>query len=109
MVILGPGILINPSCVFLFTLGFEERCSEIRMGVAQNETIGGANRRFWSMFPLTKVPFRYRFFEPQPHVCFQIPVVDAYSMESISHPRHGLPACQVLAKVIDPERAFAPF
>ena len=23
-------------------------------------------RRFWSMFPLTRVPFWYRFFEPQP-------------------------------------------
>ena len=22
-------------------------------------------RRFWSMFPLTRVPFWYRFFEPQ--------------------------------------------
>ena len=28
--------------------------------MAQNET-GGANRRFWSMFPLTRVPFWYRF------------------------------------------------
>ena len=31
-------------------------------------------RRFWSMFPLTRVPFRYRFFEPPPVgimlVCF---------------------------------------
>ena len=25
-------------------------------------------RRFWSMFPLTRVPFWYRFFEPQPCV-----------------------------------------
>ena len=24
-------------------------------------------RRCWSMFPLTRVPFWYRFFEPQPH------------------------------------------
>ena len=32
----------------------------------QNETIGGANRRFWSMFPLTRVPFWHGFFEPQP-------------------------------------------
>ena len=24
-------------------------------------------RRFWSMFPLTRVPFWYRFFEPQPN------------------------------------------
>ena len=24
-------------------------------------------RRFWSMFPLTRVPFWYRFFEPQPY------------------------------------------
>ena len=23
-------------------------------------------RRFWSMFPLSRVPFGYRFFEPQP-------------------------------------------
>ena len=23
-------------------------------------------RRFWSMFPLTRVPFWYRLFEPQP-------------------------------------------
>ena len=23
-------------------------------------------RRFWSIFPLTRVPFWYRFFEPQP-------------------------------------------
>ena len=27
-------------------------------------------RRFWSMFPLTRVPCWYRFFEPQPHVPF---------------------------------------
>ena len=26
-------------------------------------------RGFWSMFPLAKVPFWYRFFEPQPYVC----------------------------------------
>ena len=25
-------------------------------------------RRFWSMFPLSRVPFGYRFFEPQPYV-----------------------------------------
>ena len=25
------------------------------------------DRRFWSMFPLTRVPFWYRFFDPQPH------------------------------------------
>ena len=25
-------------------------------------------RRFWSMFPLTRVPFWFRFFEPQPCV-----------------------------------------
>ena len=24
-------------------------------------------RRFWSMCPLTRVPFWYRFFEPQPY------------------------------------------
>ena len=36
-----------------------------QMGVAQNYT-GGANRGFWSMFPLTRVPFLYRFFEPPP-------------------------------------------
>ena len=36
------------------------------MAVAQNET-GGANRGFWSMFPLTRVPCWYRFFKPQPH------------------------------------------
>ena len=24
-------------------------------------------RGFWSMFPLTRVPFWYRFFEPHPH------------------------------------------
>ena len=24
-------------------------------------------RRFWSVFPLSGVPFWYRFFEPQPH------------------------------------------
>ena len=27
----------------------------------------GGLRRFWSMFPLTRVPFWYRFFEPQPN------------------------------------------
>ena len=26
----------------------------------------GANRRFWAMFPLTRVPVWYRFVEPQP-------------------------------------------
>ena len=48
------------------------------MGVAQNYT-GGASRRFWPMFPLTRAthfgpgnmdhfgnPFWHRFFEPQP-------------------------------------------
>ena len=25
-------------------------------------------RKFWSMFPLTRVPFWYRFFEPQPYL-----------------------------------------
>ena len=25
-------------------------------------------RRFWSMFPLTRVPFWYRFFEPRPYI-----------------------------------------
>ena len=29
-------------------------CANKDVGVAQNETIGGANRRFWSMFPLTR-------------------------------------------------------
>ena len=30
-------------------------------------------RKFWSMFPLTRVPFWYRFFEPQPDVqAFQV-------------------------------------
>ena len=37
--------------------------------MAQNER-GGANRGFWSMFPLTRVPFWYRFFEPQPFCSF---------------------------------------
>ena len=27
---------------------------------------GGGVRRLWSMFPLARVPFWYRFFEPQP-------------------------------------------
>ena len=27
-------------------------------------------RRFWSMFPPTRVPFWHRFFEPQPYGCF---------------------------------------
>ena len=27
-------------------------------------------RGLWSMFPLTRVPFWYRFFEPQPHIHF---------------------------------------
>ena len=31
-------------------------------------------RRFWSVFPLTRVPFWYRFFEPQPNG-FVIPLV----------------------------------
>ena len=26
-------------------------------------------RRFWSMLPVTRVPFLYRFFEPYPHLC----------------------------------------
>ena len=42
-----------------FTGGCPLRCPN-SSGVAQNET-GGANRRFWSMFPLTRVPFWYRF------------------------------------------------
>ena len=29
-------------------------------------------RRFWSMFPLSRVPFGYRFFEPQPCVLLSI-------------------------------------
>ena len=36
------------------------------MGVAQNQT-GGANRRSWSMLPLSKIPFWCRIFEPQPN------------------------------------------
>ena len=28
-------------------------------------------RRFWSMFPLSRVPFWYRFFEPQPCGCLK--------------------------------------
>ena len=36
-----------------------------RMGVAQINQEG--LRRCWSMFPLARVPFWYRFFEPQPN------------------------------------------
>ena len=32
----------------------------------EGQTTGGANRRFSSMFPLTRVPVWHRFFEPQP-------------------------------------------
>ena len=31
-------------------------------------------RRFWSMFPLTRVPFLYRFFEPQPDACSSLQI-----------------------------------
>ena len=41
--------------------------SHAEVAVGQNSP-GGANRRFWSMFPLTRVPFWYRLFEPQPSV-----------------------------------------
>ena len=38
------------------------------MGVAQIKQGGNAaNRRSWSMFPLARAPFWYRFFEPQPN------------------------------------------
>ena len=41
-------------------------------------------RRFWSMFPLTRVPFWYRFFEPQPHAkgTVQCRLVTSESIES---------------------------
>ena len=38
---------------------------KIQLGVAQNEP-GGASRRCWSMFPLTRFGFWYRLFEPLP-------------------------------------------
>ena len=37
------------------------------MGVAHNQT-GETNRRFWSMFPLTRVPFWHRFLEPREYL-----------------------------------------
>ena len=40
----------------------EMKGTSCKMAVAQL-------RRFWSMFPLTRVPFWYRFFEPYPNVC----------------------------------------
>ena len=40
--------------------------AEMSMDVAENKP-AGANRRFWSMCPPTRVPFGYRFFEPQPY------------------------------------------
>ena len=43
---------------------FPKHAISEKMGVAQNYT--GWLRRFWSTFPLTRVPFWYRFFEPQP-------------------------------------------
>ena len=61
--------------------------------MAQNET-GGANRRFWSMFPLAGVPFWYRFFEPQPNV-------NGVSGISQKMCREGLRALCELAKVHD--------
>ena len=45
------------------------------LGVAQN-LVGGANRRFWSMFPLTRVLFWHRFFEPQPCVTARVSLFD---------------------------------
>ena len=37
---------------------------EVHLGVGQNQT--NRDPRFWSMVPLTRVPFWYRFFDPQP-------------------------------------------
>ena len=50
-------------CTFLW---FEWRCrKDHHLGVAQKQE---GLRRFWSMFPLSRVPFWYRFFEPLPSV-----------------------------------------
>ena len=49
-------------------LAYGPRCLNMGVdGVAiKIEEVGF--RRFWSMFPLTRVPCWYRFFEPQPYV-----------------------------------------
>ena len=49
---------------------------------------GGANRGFWSMFPLTRVPFGYRFFEPQPYR----PLVDHEKGPNFDNPSPPPPA-----------------
>ena len=42
-----------------------------RLAYLQQEGVaGGADRRFWSMFPLTRVPLWYWLFEPQPPLEF---------------------------------------
>ena len=46
-------------------------------------------RRFWSMFPLTRVPFWYQFFEPQPGV--DIP---------LEAPKRALISCSRLANSV---------
>ena len=61
-------------------------------------------RRFWSMLPLTRVPFWYRFFEPQPCV-FGRPPQTAFTFKARSSVGHRVPR---LAKVSAPRGATAP-
>ena len=64
------------------------------MGVAQNET-GGANRRFWSMSPLTRVPFWVPAFlshshlqskPPTPENCHPAPGKEALALPAVCLP-----------------------
>ena len=48
-------------------------------------------RRFWSMVPLARVPFWYRFFEPQPHGSNSC---DPPELRRELHPRRNLLAAE---------------
>ena len=75
--------------------------------VAQNET-GGANRGFWSMFPLTKVPFWYWFFEPQPNLSAIIGCLRETSSERQDVLKSGVKTrSSVLVHVFSPRSPFA--
>ena len=46
------------------------RIHHVHMGVAQIQQ--ERLRRFWPLFPLTRVPFWFQFFEPQPYYGFAL-------------------------------------
>ena len=71
------------------------------MGVAQNLNRRGLHR-FWSMFPLTRVPFWYRFFEPQPNG------IARWQRKNKSSGAYGRPAAYLLLRVHDVTCAHPP-